>query len=124
MMKIFILVCLLFPFIGCVQEKDCKNFKTGTFRYIDNAKPGWIIIRNDSIQIEKNENTQLEFEGKLKWKSDCEFTITYKRISDSSHPELIGKQINVRIINTSDNIMEYEATMNGNTVISKMQKIN
>lgn len=124
MKKTLLLSCFLIFLLSCTQEKNCKNFKIGTFRYIDDNHPSWIIIRNDSVQIEKDKSTKTEFEGKLEWKSECEYTLTYTKISDSIDHELIGNKINVEIINTSDDIMEYEATMGDKTIISKMKKIN
>ena len=123
-MKNQLLILLFFiSLFSCSQEKNCSDFKTGTFKYVDGNHPDWIIVRNDSIQVEKEEKTNIELQGRLKWKSDCEYSLTYTKISDTSNRELIGKKINVTIINIADDIIEYEAEMNDKVVISKMQKI-
>ncbi|HJS01259.1 MAG TPA: hypothetical protein VJ780_10020 [Flavobacterium sp.] len=105
-MKKLLLLPLLLIFISCYQaERNCKDFKTGKFRFeheVDGVKKVTLFERNDSIEIET-------FEGKtdtasIRWVNDCEYIL--KKI----HPKNMAeeKSISMRILTTSENSYTFE----------------
>lgn len=94
-------------FVSCYNvERNCKDFKTGTFEFvqnIDGKKMASTFERNDSLQIES-------FNGKIdtasvRWVNDCEY------ILQKLHPKNMQekKAINIKILttNTKGYVFEY-----------------
>jgi len=105
-MKKIILIPLLLLLISCYQaEHNCKDFKTGKFRFeydVNGEKKVTLFERNDSIEIET-------FEGKtdtasIRWVNDCEYIL--KKL----HPKNMAeeKSINMKILTTSGNSYTFE----------------
>jgi len=105
-MKKIILLPLLFLLISCYQaEHNCKDFKTGKFRFeyeVNGEKKVTLFERNDSIEIET-------FEGKtdtasIRWVSDCEYILR------KLHPKNMAeeKSINMKILTTSGKTYTFE----------------
>lgn len=105
-MKKIILLPLLLLLISCYQaEHNCKDFKTGKFRFeyeVNGEKKVTLFERNDSIEIET-------FEGKtdtasIRWVSDCEYILR------KLHPKNMAeeKSINMKILTTSGKSYTFE----------------
>lgn len=105
MKKIHILPLLL-VLISCYNvERNCKDFKTGKFKFdykVDGVNKTTVFERNDSIEIET-------FEGKtdtstIRWVSDCEY------ILQKVHPKNMAERnaINMKILTTSKNSYTFE----------------
>ncbi|GGA88407.1 hypothetical protein GCM10008015_31250 [Flavobacterium palustre] len=105
MKKILLLPSLLL-FASCYQaEHNCKDFKTGKFRFeyeVNGEKKVTLFERNDSIEIET-------FEGKtdtasIRWVNDCEYIL--KKL----HPKNMAeeKSINMKILTTSGKTYTFE----------------
>ncbi len=78
---------------------ECEKseiFKTGNFEYISILLPNYEIIRNDSIQIEKNADSESIY--KIEWQSPCEYSLTYTKVNGKKSEYLIGESIKVKII--------------------------
>jgi hypothetical protein len=79
MKNIIALLCLLLLVSCYTTENNCKDFKTGKFKFeheIDGVKKITFFERDDSIEIET-------FEGKtdtatVRWISDCEYVLRKK----------------------------------------------
>lgn len=101
----YIGLILFFSLLNCSgQSKKCSNFKTGTFIYDIPEYKHNKIVRNDSIQIEHNSVTGIKITTSVNWISDCEYVLTYLDIENyAKKSELIGKRINVKILETSNN---------------------
>ena len=105
MKKIIFLLSLLVLASCYTVERNCKDFKTGKFKFefeVDGIKKTTLFERKDSIEIET-------FEGKtdsssIRWVSDCEYIL--KKI----HPKNIEekKAINMKILTTSKNSYTFE----------------
>ena len=76
-MKKFIILSTVFTLVSCYnQERNCKDFKTGTFEFvqeINGKETRSVFERKDDIQIET-------FNGKtdtasVRWINDCEFIL-------------------------------------------------
>ena len=110
-MKKLLLLPLLLIVASCYNtEHNCKDFKTGKFKFefeVDGVKKTTIFERKDDIEIET-------FEGKtdtatIRWVSDCEYILQKK------HPKNMAeeKAINMKILTTSKNSYTFEFGMVG-----------
>ncbi len=105
MKKIIFLLPLLLLMSCYDVERNCKEFKTGKFKFeyeVDGIKKTTVFERKDSIEIET-------FEGKtdtssIRWVSDCEY------ILQKIHPKNMAeeKAINMKILTTSKNSYTFE----------------
>ena len=103
--KIILLVPLLLLLSCYNTERNCKDFKTGKFKFeyeVDGVKKTTIFERKDSIEIET-------FEGKtdtssIRWVSDCEY------ILQKIHPKNMAeeKAITMKILTTTKNSYIFE----------------
>lgn len=110
MKKIIVLLPLLFLFSCYNVENNCKDFKTGKFKFeyeVDGVKKTTVFERNDSIEVET-------FEGKtdtasIRWVNDCEY------ILQKLHPKNMveEKAIVMKILTTSKNSYTFEFGMVG-----------
>lgn len=105
-MKKIILLPLLMLLVSCYQaEHNCKDFKTGKFRFeyeVNGEKKVTVFERNDSIEIET-------FEGKtdtasIRWISDCEYVLKKKHPKNMAEEKAIG----MKILTTSGNTYTFE----------------
>ena len=122
----YLVLFLSLTFSSCSsQSKECSKFKVGTFKYDNNYFSDIIIVRNDSMQIEYNSKDDVEIESDIKWISNCEYVLTYKKISNYTEKEsVIGKKIFVTILNTDKD--SYTAQVVSTTLKTKVKfvKIN
>ena len=110
MNRIFIILVIAITLVDCSKTpKDCSNFKTGNFKYQDTNLSNWIVIRNDSLQIEVDNAINKETIAIVKWVSDCQYNLTYKKVIDSSMNSLLGTTITVDILSTSEKSYTFEA---------------
>lgn len=111
MKKITFLLPLLLLMSCYDAERNCKDFKTGKFKFeyeIDGVKKTTLFERNDSIEIEN-------FEGKtdtatIRWVNDCEY-ILEKKNPKSKDEE---KAILMKILTTTKDSYTFEFGMVGN----------
>jgi hypothetical protein len=110
MKKIILLPALLVLFSCYDAERNCKDFKTGKFKFehkVEGVVKTTSFERNDSIEIET-------FEGKtdtasIRWISDCEYVLI------KLHPKNMAeeKAIGMKILTTSKNSYTFEFGMVG-----------
>ena len=105
-MKKIIVLLLLLPLLSCYNtEHNCKDFKTGKFKFeykVEGVKKTTVFERNDSIEIET-------FEGKtdtsrIRWVNDCEYVL------QKIHPKNMveKKAIMMKILTTTKNSYIFE----------------
>jgi hypothetical protein len=105
-MKKITIIPLFLILISCYnQERNCKDFKTGKFRFdfeVNGIKKTTIFERNESIEIET-------FDGKtdtssIRWVNDCEYVL------EKLHPKTLQekKAIGMRILTTSKKTYTFE----------------
>jgi hypothetical protein len=110
-MKKIILLLPLLLLMSCYDaERNCKDFKTGKFKFeyeVNGVKKTTLFERNDSIEIET-------FEGKtdtasIRWVNDCEYVLL------KLHPKNMAeeKAIGMKILTTSKNSYTFEFGMVG-----------
>jgi len=105
-MKKTLILPLLLVLISCYNaERNCKDFKTGKFKFdykVDGVNKTTVFERNDSIEIET-------FEGKtdtssIRWVSDCEYIL--QKIHPKNREE--KNAITMKILTTSKNSYTFE----------------
>ncbi len=110
MKKIYLL--LLTPLlISCYeQERDCTDFKTGKFEFIQEIKG-----KKQTSTFERIDNMQIEtFNGKtdtatVRWVNDCEFVL------QKLHPKNMEekKAISMKIVATKEKTYTFEYSFVG-----------
>ena len=116
MKKIIFLLPLLLLMSCYDAERNCKDFKTGKFKFeyeVDGIKKTTLFDRNDTIEIET-------FEGKtdtasIRWVNDCEYVL------QKIHPKNMAeeKAIGMKILTTSKNSYTFEFGMVGSDAKQK-----
>ncbi|WP_430613015.1 DNA topoisomerase IV [Flavobacterium sp. JP2137] len=105
MRKLF-LIPLTLVLASCYQqERQCQNFKTGTFVFeteIDGVKKTSRFVRTDSIEIET-------FEGQIdtssvRWINDCEYVL--QKMNPKNRAE--QKAVSMKILTTDGNTYTFE----------------
>ena len=124
-MKLHYLI-LFILFLSCYnQERNCKNFQTGTFQFESVSSSGEVLktkfTRSDSIEVDYF-NNQID-SSYVKWVSECECIL--KKIN----PKSLGdqKRIQMKILSTSLNEYVFEYSFVGdleNTKRGKALKIS
>lgn len=110
-MRYFATLVILLTLASCYNvERDCKDFKTGKFRFeyeIDGKKKTTVFERTGNIEIET-------FEGKtdtasIRWINDCEY------ILEKIHPKNMQEQkaVHMKILSTSGNSYTFEYSFVG-----------
>ena len=77
---VFILPAVFFV-LSCANNQnksDCANFKTGEFHIKPkNGNPGFLLVRNDSIQFETNKKTDHVEAYGIRWTDLCKYELTF-----------------------------------------------
>ncbi len=105
-MKAIFLLLLLLLLTSCYTiERECVNFKTGTFEFnytIDGVEKTGRFVRTETLNIDY-------YEGKIdsssvRWINDCEFIL--KKI----HPKRMAEKeaIHMKILSTTNNSYTFE----------------
>jgi hypothetical protein len=102
-----ILVFLSFLLItSCYQvERDCSNYKTGTFSFnysVDGVQKTGRFVRTETHNIDFYENTIDS--ASVRWINDCEFIL--KKINPKHSSE--GDAIHMKILTTTDSSYNFE----------------
>jgi hypothetical protein len=110
-MKNIAFLPLLLLLLSCYeQERNCKDFKEGTFEFsqeIDGQKKQSTFVRTDNLQIET-------FEGKtdsasVRWINDCEFIL--QKLNPKNRQE--KKAIAMKIVSTNGKTYTFEYSFVG-----------
>ncbi len=110
-MRLFFAVAGIFLFSSCFSpERDCTDFKTGTFEfqsYLNGELVTSRFIRNDSIEIDF-------FQGKsdtysVRWVNDCEYIL--KNLNPKNMAE--EKPLQIKIITTQKDSYTFEYSLVG-----------
>ena len=111
-MKKIIPFAFLFALTACfeVPERDCKDFKTGTFKFeheINGVKKSTTFIRTENQEIDL-------YEGKsdtssIRWINDCEYIV--QKINPKSMAE--KKSVSIKILSTTKDGYTFEFNVVG-----------
>jgi hypothetical protein len=105
-MKNFLLLLIILTLSSCYNiERNCKNFKTGKFKFennINGVKQTTYFTRNDSLEIETyNGKTDT---ATVRWVNDCEYSL--KKIRPKSMLE--QKSVVIKILTTTQKTYTFE----------------
>lgn len=113
MRKMYFSALLLLGLCSCYQqERNCEDFKTGTFEfqsYLNGELVKTRFTRNDSLEIDT-------FKGKtdtssIRWINNCEYII--KNLHPVNRAE--EKPLHIKILTTKDNTYTFEYGLVGET---------
>ena len=113
-MKKILLFSVLLSLFSCYNvEHNCKDFKTGKFKFdykVNGKEKTTVFERKDSIEIET-------FEGKtdtstIRWVNDCEYVLL--KIHPKNRSE--KKAISMKILTTAKNSYIFEFGIIGSDV--------
>nr|WP_321232921.1 DNA topoisomerase IV [uncultured Psychroserpens sp.] len=123
-MKYLLFFLGLIIFTSCSNKpENCVKFKTGTFKFTDKVFKDYVIIRNDSLQIETNNKEKTKVTCSVKWLSDCEFILT--PIESINFPDSIKlERINVKITETKGNRYKCTSSTESISYESEIIKVN
>ena len=124
----FTLSLVLFTSVLSAQEDKpktqttvkCSDFRTGEFIYIDeftNVK----VIRGKKIQTEDSPEGNLKL--KIKWLSDCVYTLTFISTTRDDNAPIIGQTIHCEIILIDEEVITVSCEINNSKFTTKMKKI-
>ena len=122
MKKLILLICVLTVTICCKEEGlNADRFKTGTFEIPEGkGYEKTILIRKDSLQIEKYEDKIDTLS--IYWKDNFNYTLKMM------HPQTAIDEdpIHVKITNIEDDSYDFEATIGFSNFVQKgtITKIN
>jgi len=112
-MRFISILLLTFLIFSCYNpERNCQDFKTGTFEYkalIGTEVLSTTFTRNDTLEIDY-------FNGKsdsssIRWINDCEYIV--KKINPKNMAE--EKAIHMKILTTKGNDYVFEYNIVGDT---------
>ncbi|MEH6536011.1 MAG: hypothetical protein V7719_06435 [Psychroserpens sp.] len=93
-------------FLNCYQvERNCSDFKTGTFEFtysLDGIEKTGTFVRTDDFNIDYHENKVDS--ASVRWINDCEFILN--KINPKSKSE--QKAIHMKILSTSEDSYTFE----------------
>jgi hypothetical protein len=99
---------------SCSQNKNCKDFKTGKFKLIENkSNTEYLIDRSDAIQTETNLKTLQLAKFKITWESDCKYTLTIIEARQEVMDFYKNKSLNMEIIEIYDDGYKFSAKLDG-----------
>ena len=112
-MRLFFILSIFLITCSCYQtQRNCSNFKTGTFEseaLLGTEVFKTTIIRNDSIEIDF-------YKGKsdtsaIRWINDCEYVV--KKLNPKNRAEEMA--IHIKILTTANNEYTFEFKEVGKT---------
>ncbi|QLG47078.1 DNA topoisomerase IV [Costertonia aggregata] len=93
-------------FFSCYQpERNCKDFKNGTFTYtatIDGEEKTTTFVRNGTVEIDFFESKSDT--SSVRWLNDCEYIV--KKMNPKNKAE--EKSIHMKIMSTTKNSYTFE----------------
>ena len=120
MKKSFLLLLLLLPPLAlssCYEaERDCKDFKTGTFEFtteVNGVKKTTTFVRTEDREVDFYEGRRDT--STIRWVSDCEYVV------QKLHPKNMAerKAIAMKILTTSKNSYTFEYGIVGSAATQK-----
>jgi hypothetical protein len=122
---LLVVMVLGLPLITFSQEVDCKNFRNGTFKLVNEGLIT-IIKRSGTHQTEIFNNSKIPTEYFVEWIDDCTYTLKPKEATFKKYPDIPkGAQLTVKIFRTTKNSYVQTSTSNFNemSVTSEVIKI-
>ncbi len=115
---------ITFPLAGFAQ-KNCADFKNGTFKITDPAtKKVCIITRDGKTQTEKMEDEDEVYDFDIVWISDCSYTVTPTAATAARNKETLkAGTITVTITKTKENAYMQRVTSANNPKFRRVDEV-
>ena len=123
-MKICVSLCVLLLITSCYSpERNCQEFKTGTFSYealVGTEVLTTVFVRTDTLEIDYFQNKSDT--SSIRWINDCEYIV--QKINPKNRAE--KKAIHMKILTTQNNTYLFEYNIVGDSQKQKgtAKKIN
>lgn len=113
MQKFILLLLIAISISACYQpERNCADFKTGTFEfesYLNGELVKTRFVRNDTMEIDHfRGNTDT---SSIRWINKCEYLIANKNPKNRAEE----KPIHIKILTTKNNTYTFEYGLVGET---------
>jgi len=112
-MRQLIALVLILLLNGCYSvERDCSQFKTGTFEFeslVGSEMLTTTFVRNDSLEIDYFRG--MTDTATIRWINPCECILT--KLNPKNHAE--QKAIHMKILSTTNNEYRFEYSILGDT---------
>ncbi|MGH2667356.1 hypothetical protein [Flavobacterium sp.] len=105
------------------RKQTCMDLRNGTFKYCNPESGRFIITRKGKLQIERDTVSGFEVRGSVKWKSYCEYELTFIGSSNPKDKKNIGKKLNSEIIDVDGDTLTIKSVLEGKELEFKMIKI-
>ena len=113
MKQVTLILLLLLAFTSCYQvERNCSDYKTGTFKStitIEDVDYTSVFTRTDGLQIETFEKKTDS--ASVRWINDCE--MIFKTINPKNMAQ--QKDVHLKILTTTDSSYTFEYSYVGET---------
>lgn len=121
---LLLLICSLFSFeLGMAQKNNCKKFKNGTFKLVDeNSGTTYIIERKGKLQIEHIKGSDQKLTFNVEWLDECTYLITPTKETLKIKPDFTYT-IKVEILETKEKSYISRSTIKGIDDYSKEVEI-
>ena len=121
-------IILLFLFVSSCSGKqdnlDCSHIKAGKFEYHGGfSNKNFSIERDDSIQIEKDENTGFAMKFKIEWVAACEYKLTTMAFNINGKDSVIDRSqfppLKTEILKVTGNYYICKSIMEGGDIVHR-----
>ncbi|EPR69742.1 hypothetical protein ADIWIN_4017 [Winogradskyella psychrotolerans RS-3] len=106
-MRFFLSILALVLLSSCYSiERDCTDFKTGTFEFtysIDGIEQTSRFMRTEDLNIDYHEEEKAD-SSSIRWINDCEFIL--KKLHPTTNSE--KEAIHMKILSTTDDSYTFE----------------
>ena len=123
-MRICVSLCVLLLITSCFSpDRNCQEFKTGTFSYealVGTEVLTTVFVRTDTLEIDYFQNKSDT--SSIRWINDCEYIV--QKINPKNRAE--KKAIHMKILTTQNNTYLFEYNIVGDSQKQKgtAKKIN
>ncbi|WP_291721303.1 hypothetical protein [Bernardetia sp.] len=112
-MILLVLSTTLFS-VSCPKQTTCQSFKVGKFKLSDKKyNKEYLIIRNDSLQIETDLETGKVSKYKVDWESDCKYVLTVLEGDKKVMDFYKDRKLSVEIVELYKNGYKFLAEVEG-----------
>jgi len=95
------------------KATDCRKFRNGTFKIVDEKLGNFTIVRKGDTQVETKEGDTGSIVFQVKWIDDCTYTLTPGETFRKKFPQIPSNAIlTVNIIKTTANSYTQRSTAN------------
>lgn len=124
-MKIFLLfiVSLLSVSSFAQKKSPCDTMRAGTFKYIGGDDTTAVVVIDGDKHMEFHNNSAYHIASDIKWINNCTFELTMTEITIPNFPFGPGDKMKVEIQKVNGDLINFRATVNGQSWGGLFQKI-